>query len=149
MNRDEIIKNSAENGGMLDVLLALQKIEGYLTKDAIEAVASYYGVFPNQVFETASFYGMLYTKPKTADISIEICNGAPCHVKGADKIISAIEKELGITIGGTTADGRYSFAFTECQGHCGEAPTVVINGKIYTDVTVEKIHQLLTGGTIE
>lgn len=149
MNRELIIKEVAEKGGMLDVLLALQKEEGYLTTDAIKATAFFYGVFPNQVYETASFYGMIYTKPKTAKISIEICNGAPCHVKGANELISVIENELHISIGEATADGKYSFSFTECQGHCGKAPTVVINGKVFTDVSIEKIHELLTGGGLE
>jgi NADH-quinone oxidoreductase subunit E len=134
-----------EYGGILDAMLALQEKDGYLTGEAVEALATAFKMFPAEVYDTATFYSMLRFEPQSIT-EILICRGAPCHVAGSVEVISAIEKEIGIKIGEKTADGKYVFDYTECLGQCQAAPAVLINGKLYTNVTPEGIPVLLGKG---
>lgn len=145
----EIITRTMEYGGILDVMLALQEKDGYLTPEAVEALAKAFNMFPSEVYDTASFYSMIKLTHPEGKTEILICRGAPCHVAGSTEVISAIEKALGIEIGGTTPDGKYSFEFTECIGQCQSSPSVLINGKLYTDMTDTKITDILKKGGLE
>jgi len=144
-----LIENTKKEGGIFDVLLAIQKESNYVTKAGIVETAEAFGMSPAHVYDAASFYSMLRFEPPSLT-EILICRGAPCHVAGAVEVIAAIEKELGIKIGEKTEDGKYSFDYTECLGQCQAAPTVLVNGKLYTDITPKDIPVLLEkGGTEE
>jgi NADH:ubiquinone oxidoreductase subunit E len=67
-------------------------------------------------------------------------------VAGSEAVIAEIEKVIGVTIGETSKDGKYSFDWMECQGQCQSAPTILVNDEIYTDMTPEKVRKLLEGG---
>lgn len=140
---EAIIAKVKEYGSILDVMLTLQREYGYLTEAAINAVAKSYQMFPSQVYETATFYGMLKLKQQAAVVDIRICRGAPCHVAGSRAVIETIEKELGITIGNTTEDGYYYFGYTECLGQCQASPALLANGVLYTNMTPEKAVKLI------
>ena len=74
---------------------------------------------------------------------IRVCLGTACYVRGADKIIAKIKEMLKIDIGGTTADGLFSFEVSRCIGACGLAPAVMINNTVYKHVTPESIETIL------
>lgn len=145
MNR---IQQMMQKGGILDVMTALQKDEGYLSREAMEDIAKAYGITTSQVYDTASFYAMIrLQKPGKTDILV--CKSAPCHVAGAGKVVEAIEKHLGIRAGETTEDGKYSFSYCPCMGQCQSSPSVLINGELYTEMTPEKIIELIDKGGAE
>lgn len=137
-----IIDCAKDNGGILDAMLAAQKLDGYLTEEAIRAIAQAYNITPSKAYETASFYSMIRLEPKGL-VQIEICRGAPCHVSGAKELISAVEDMLGIKIGETSSDGKYSFEYTECLGQCQDAPSMLVNGKLYTKLSIKSITEIL------
>ena len=141
-----IISAAQESGGMLDAMLACQERDGYLTEAAIVALADAFGMFPASVYETASFYTMLRLTAPGAQTDIRICRGAPCHVAGASAVIAAIERELGIQVGHATPDGTYFFGYTECLGQCQNSPTILLNGKLYTELTPEGAVDLIKKG---
>lgn len=145
----EVITHTMEYGGILDAMLALQEKDGYLTREAVEALAKAFNMSPSEVYDTASFYSMIKLTSPEGRKDILICRGAPCHVAGSAEVISAVEKALGIEIGGTTPDGMYSFKYTECIGQCQSSPSVLINGKLYTDMTDSKITDILKKGGLE
>ena len=72
-----------------------------------------------------------------------MCESAPCHVAGADAVIAALEKELGIKMGETTADGKFALELTECVGQCQATPVITINSKPYENVSIDKIPAIL------
>lgn len=146
MDYERIIAEAREQGGIHDAMLALQAKEGYLTEEAILALAKAFDMFPSQVYEAASFYSMIRLTPAEGMTEIAICRGAPCHIAGAYDVIRALENELGISIGNATKDGKYVLKYVECQGQCQGAPTLVINGKIYTGVTPETAVEFVKGG---
>jgi NADH-quinone oxidoreductase subunit E len=144
-NYQEVITRAMNDGGLLDAMLALQEKDGYLTGEAVEALAKAFNMFPSEVYDTATFYSMLRFEPPSIT-EILICRGAPCHVAGSSEVIAAIEKELGIKIGEKSEDGKYAFDYTECLGQCQTATAVLINGKLHTNVTPEEIPVLLRKG---
>lgn len=143
-----IIQSAKEIGGMLDAMRALQNLDGYLTQEAIEVLAEEFQVSPAEIYDAASFYSMIQLTPPSK-INIRICRGAVCHVAGSAEVIKAIENALGIQIGNSTKDGRYSFDYTECLGQCQAAPAILVNEKLYTDMTGEKFVELLKTGGFE
>lgn len=145
-NYKAIITAAQANGGLLDAMLACQAQNGYLTEDAIHALADAFEMFPTSVYETASFYTMLRLAPPVGRVDIRICRGAPCHVAGAPAVITAIEKELDVKIGHATPDGNYFFGYTECLGQCQHSPALLINGKLYTELTPESAVELVRKG---
>jgi NADH-quinone oxidoreductase subunit E len=85
---------------------------------------------------------MFSVKPRGKNV-IRICESAPCHVAGAAEVVAALEKELGISMGGSTADGLFTLEFTECVGQCQGTPVITINGKPFVDVSPAKISGIL------
>ncbi len=146
MDYEKIINEAIKQGGIHDAMLALQEKDGYLTEEAILALAETFDLFPGQVFETASFYSMIRLEPAEGATEISICRGAPCHVAGAMEVVKALENELGITMGHATDDGKFILKYVECQGQCQGSPTLIINGKICTGVTPEAAIEMVKGG---
>lgn len=145
INYEELIREAKVCGGLLDAALACQKAEGFLSDAAIEALAASFQSSIAEIYDSVSFYSMIHFGPK-GKIRIEICRGASCHVAGSEAVITEIEKVTCVTIGETSKDGKYSFDWMECQGQCQSAPAILVNGKIYTDMTPEKVRKLLEGG---
>lgn len=145
INYEELIREVRVSGGLLDAALACQNAEGFLSDAAIEALAASFQSSVAEIYDSVSFYSMIRFNTK-GKVRIEICRGAPCHVAGSEAVIAEIEKVIGVTIGETSEDGKYSFDWIECQGQCQSAPTILVNDKIYTDMTPEKVRKLLEGG---
>lgn len=142
-NYAKVITDSREiDGSLLDAMHAVQKIDGYLTEDAILALSEEFESNPTQVYECASFYGMLRFAPPCR-VAIQICRNASCHVAGASEVIRAFEDILRISMGETTPDGFYSLEYSECIGQCQSSPTVVINENIYTNMTPDKVREII------
>ena len=137
-NRAKAIEEYKLQGGILDVLKAVQAGEGYLSEDAIADVAKAYGKYPSEVYETATFYTMLSVGHK-ADHMVEVCGSTCCDAGDAKAVMDAIAKELGIGLGEVTEDGKWFFRRCECLGRCDTAPNVVIDGNLLTNATAEKV----------
>jgi len=90
----------------------------------------------------ATFYSYFKVGKRGRNV-IRICESAPCHIAGADKVVAALESELGIKMGETTADGKFTLEFTECVGQCQATPVITINSQPYGDMTPEKIKTVL------
>jgi len=96
----------------------------------------------SEVYGVASFYSFLSTKPLGKNV-IRICNSVPCYLKNSQSILATVEEELGIKPGETTEDGKFSLQLTNCIGACDQAPAMMINHKLYVDLTPMKIRDIL------
>ena len=137
-NRANTIKEYKSLGGILDVLKAVQAGEGWLSDEAIAEVAEAYGIYPSEVYETATFYTMLSVGHK-ADHIVEVCGSTCCDAGNAKAVTEAIAEELGIGLGEVTADKKWFFRRCECLGRCDTAPNVVIDGDLLTNATADKV----------
>jgi NADH:ubiquinone oxidoreductase subunit E len=96
----------------------------------------------SEVYGVATFYSFLSTKPQGTNV-IRVCKGIPCSLKHSPMIIDSVAEHLGIRPGETTADGRFSFELTNCIGACDEAPAMLVNDKVYANLTPAKITDVL------
>ena len=127
---------------MLPVLYLAQQEFGYLGQEAIEYVARLMGQPPARVYGVVSFYTMLYTKP-IGRYHVQVCRTLPCALRGAEKLTSLLKKTLGVEVGQTTADGRFTLSEVECLASCGTAPMMQVNDDYYENLTEEKINEIL------
>jgi len=101
-----------------------------LVSMATESIAAGMDVSLEEVFGIASFYSQFALNPK-GEVSIGVCLGTACYVKGSGQIIERISQQLGVEAGSTSADGKYSLEATRCIGACGLAPVFTVNGEVY------------------
>lgn len=127
---------------LIPVLHETQKAHGHLTDDAMRQIADGLNVPYSKVYGVATFYSLFATKPKGQHI-IRLCESAPCHVGGARQILDAIREELGIGVGDTTPDGKFTLEFSSCLGVCGVAPAIMVNDTVYGNLTPEKAKEVL------
>ncbi len=129
------------------VIPALHEVQhnsgGWLPSARMDAVAEYLGMPPARVYEVATFYGMFDVKP-TGRHKVNICTNISCMLRGSDEIVAHAEKKLGIRLGETTPDGRITLKREEeCLAACSGAPMMLVDEVYYTDLTAEKIDQIL------
>lgn len=129
-------------GGIIEAFHASQKEQSYLTEDAIIAAAELFEIPVKDAYGVATFYSYFSVNSRGRNV-IRICESAPCHIAGANEVIAALEKELGIKMGESTPDGKFALEFAECVGQCQATPVITINGKPYGDVNAEKIPAIL------
>jgi NADH-quinone oxidoreductase subunit E len=130
------------------VMAALRIVQdqngGYLTNDLIEAVAEYLGMPAIAVYEVATFYSMYELKP-VGKYKICICTNISCMLCGSDSVVAHLQKKLGIKLGETTADGKFTLKEVECLGACVNAPMLQIGHQYYENLTPEKLDQIIDG----
>jgi NADH:ubiquinone oxidoreductase subunit E len=127
---------------LIAILHRIQLQYGYLPRPLLDEVAHRLRVPTAVVSGVASFYHFFRLDPK-GKYALSVCMGTACFVKGADKILEAIQSELGIGIGETTSDGVFSLEQSRCLGICALAPVMTINDKVYSQVSPSQITDLL------
>lgn len=130
------------HGELIRVLHTAQGIFGYLPKEVQIYVAKRLDVPVSKVYGVVSFYSFFTMKPK-GEYDISVCMGTACYVRGAERVLEELKKQLGIDVGGTTPDGKFSLRSLRCVGACGLAPVVMIGEKVYGRVTPEAIPEIL------
>jgi NADH:ubiquinone oxidoreductase subunit E len=129
-------------GGIIQAYHAIQKEVNYLPEEAIKTAADIFDVPLKEAYGVATFYSYFSVKPRGKYV-IRICESAPCHVAGAAEVLAALENELGIKVGETTQDGKFTLELTQCVGQCQETPVITINGEPYGGITADKVAKIL------
>lgn len=116
---------------------------GWLPRARMDALADYLELAPTRVYEVATFYGMFDVEPAGRH-KVSICTNISCMLRGSDEIVAYAEKKLGIRLGETTDDGRITLKREEeCLAACAGAPMMLVDEVYYTELTPEKIDQIL------
>ena len=131
----------AQKGALIPVLQRAQDIYGYLPADVLKLISTRMGVPLSQVYGVATFYAQFYLTRRGRHI-IRQCDGTACHVRGAAKIVSAMQKDLGIKAGETTPDYRMTFEIVYCLGSCGLAPTAMVDNEVVGQLVPERMVQI-------
>jgi len=142
----EIAKYPAERkaSAVMATLRIAQEEHGWLSVPLMDYVAELLGMRPIQVYEVATFYSMYDLKP-VGKHKISVCTNVSCLLCGSDAIVKHLEKRLGIKLGETTADGRYTLKEVECLAACGGAPMFQIGKTYYENLTPQKVDEILAG----
>ncbi|ADD08615.1 NADH-quinone oxidoreductase subunit NuoE [Candidatus Aciduliprofundum boonei] len=139
-----INKHKNKDSKLLAILHDVQDEFGYIPEEAIKTIAKELGMKKGEVYDAASFYSFFRFKPEGKH-EVMICDCIVCHIKGSERIIERIEKEFGVKMGETTKDGKFTFKIVEGLGHCEHSPVMMIDGKIYGDLTPDKVVEILRG----
>jgi len=131
-----------QKSAVLPLLDLAQRQEGWVTRAAMDAVAEMLDMPPILVYEVATFYSMFNLKP-VGKHHVQVCTNLPCQLRGADEVVAACRKELGIGMGQTTEDGQFSLAEVECLAACVNAPVIWIADDYYEDLDAESTRKLL------
>ena len=131
-----------QEGDLIPILQKTQEKFGFIPKEAVRRISRFLKISENQIYGVASFYSQFrFTAPGRN--SIKVCLGTACHVKGGQILCEAVERELDLKPGQTTADGRYDLERVACLGCCALAPVVQINDDIYSRMTVIRLKEIL------
>lgn len=130
------------------VMAALRIVQdqnkGYLSNDLKDAVAEYLDLPPIAVYEVATFYSM-YELEAVGKHKICVCTNISCMLRGSDEIVAHLSKRLGIGLGETTNDGRFTLKEVECLGACVEAPMFQIADQYHGNLTPKTVDEILDG----
>jgi len=130
---------------LIPILQQVQQEFGYLPEEAMLQVARFTGVPEARVYAVATFYAQFRFTP-IGRMHVTACRGTACHVRGAPRILEAIEKQLGIKEGETTTDLEYSLETVACIGACGLSPCIMMNKKVEAKMTPRKVAELFPKG---
>ena len=144
----DLIKNLADQHGrkrqsLLPILQGVVEQEKYLSEYSMIEIAQELDLPTSEVFGTATFYSFLEHK-KMGRYIIRVCKTITCSMKGKNQVLLAIEDMLKINIGETTPDGNFSLLQTNCLGFCHMAPAMLINNEVFTELTPEKVREILS-----
>ncbi|MBA4696051.1 MAG: NADH-quinone oxidoreductase subunit NuoE [Legionella sp.] len=131
-----------KQSALLSALRIAQEEKGYLTPEVMDAVADYLEIPATVAYEVATFYSMYDTKPVGRN-RINVCMSISCKLCDSSKLLSHMKKKLGIELGETTTDGRYTLRAVECLAACVNAPMMQVNKDYHENLTPEKIDAIL------
>lgn len=135
-------KHGHKRESLMPILQAIVQKHNYLTDEAMVEVARELDISAAEVYGTASFYTFLDTQVKGKYV-IRICKTITCSMKGKSDIIHTLEEILKIKVGETTSDNQFSLVETNCIGWCHKAPAILINEMPYTELTTEKVSEII------
>ena len=143
-----LIKELAEKYGrerqsLLPIMQGVVERENYLSEYSMVEIAREMDLPAAEVYGTATFYSFMEVKPMGKFV-IRICKTITCSMKGKNQILLAIEDMLKIHVGETTPDGNFSLLQTNCLGFCHKAPAMLVNNEVFTDLTPEKVREILS-----
>ena len=117
-----------KQSAVMAALVIAQDEKGWLSQEAIAAVAGYLGMAPIAAYEVASFYNMYDLHP-VGKYKLTVCTNLPCALSGGVHAADYVKGKLGIDFNETTADGKFTLKEGECMGACGDAPVMLVNNK--------------------
>jgi len=144
---DNVLKKfpaDRKKSAIIESLLILQHHNsGYVTRDIMHELSNYLSVSEIEIYEVATFYTMINTKPVGKNI-IAVCNNVSCMLRGSDQILSHIEKKLNIKVGESTSDNKFFLKDeVECLAACNGAPMMQINHKNYENISIEQVDKII------
>jgi len=140
---DELLSPySGERGDLIPILQEVQEKFGYLPREVMQKIAKFLSLPESTVYGVSTFYAQFKFVP-TGKRIVKVCRGTACHVRGAGRILGAIERQLGIKPGETTDDLEYTLETIACFGSCALAPVIVIDKNVYGRMTTTKVGQIL------
>ena len=131
-----------KQSAVMSALMVAQEALGHLTEPAMDAVADYLDMPRVAVYEVASFYSMYQRKP-VGRHAINVCTNISCQLRGARVIFDALQKKLGVSVGETTEDGRFTLCEVECLGACVNAPMMQVDKDYHENLTVDALDAVL------
>jgi len=139
---DYLTRYPIRRAAIMPTLWLAQEEFGWLSPDVMAYVAELLELPPAFVASVASFYTMYYKRPMGRH-HVQVCTNLSCALRGADVIVDCLRTHLGIGVGETTGDGRFSLSEAECLGSCGTAPMMQVNDDYWENLTPERTIEIV------
>jgi NADH-quinone oxidoreductase subunit E len=140
---DAVLKRYPKKlAAMLPTLWLAQKQHGWISTEVMEYVASLLECSPAKVYEVMTFYTMFHREP-VGRYHFQVCRTLSCQLCGSEAITAYLKEKLGVGVGETSSDGRYTLSEVECLGSCGTAPMLQLNDDYNENLTAEKLDRLI------
>ena len=133
---------NGQEGVVIPILQRTQEAYGYVPQEALQVISERTGFSLAQLYGVATFYSQFYLQRRGRHI-INICDGTACHVKGAPRLVTTLEEELGIKAGETSSDYRVTLEVVYCLDSCALAPMAVIDGQVVGRLVPDKLLKLV------
>jgi NADH-quinone oxidoreductase subunit E len=127
---------------VIEALKVIQKHRRWVSDESIKELSEYLEMAPEDFDSVATFYNLVYRKPVGRHV-IHICDSVSCFILGYEEILRHLKDKLGIELGETTSDGRFTLLPIPCLGTCDKAPALMINEDLHRDLTVDKLDKIL------
>ena len=131
-----------QSGELINILHKTQEAFGYLPAEVQHIIARELNIPEAKVYGVVTFYAFFTMQPKGKH-KISVCMGTACYVRGAEKVVDELKKELNVNVGEVTPDGKFSLDCLRCIGACGLAPVMMIGDKVYGHVDPKGIKAIL------
>lgn len=122
----------------IDALKIVQSHRGWVSDESLADIAGHLGMSTTDLDSIATFYNLIYRRPVGRHV-ITVCDSVSCWIMGGERIREHLEKRLGISLGETTPDNRFTLLPTVCLGCCDHAPAMMVNSDLHSDLTPQKI----------
>ena len=133
---------NAERDSLIPILQQVQDSEGFLSEKSIVKVGKHLKLPTSKIFGVATFYNQFRFEPK-GKYHVQVCRGTACHVLGSATVLDELEKSLKIKADQTSRDGLFSIEVVACNGACGLAPVISINGEFHAKVTSASLKEII------
>jgi NADH-quinone oxidoreductase subunit E len=138
----EIIEKHKEDKNCIAIMQSLQEALGFIPETELSVIARSLDIPLAKFYGVATFYSQFRLR-KSGKYLIQLCNGTACHVNGSQALIEFLREYLKVKEGSTTEDGLFTFELVHCIGACAKAPSMMINGSVYGNLTTEKIKKIV------
>jgi len=139
---EEIREYDQKTAACISALKVVQRQRGWVPDEAIEDISELLGMTPDELDGVATFYSLIFRKPLGKHV-ILVCDSISCWIMGYEKILDHIKTKLGIELGETSADGKFTLLPIACIGSCDNAPAMIIDNEVYRNLDVKKIDGIL------
>ena len=126
---------------LIPVLQKVQEELGYISDDSVKEISRYMKIGMSEIFGVLTFYGLFRTKPTGKNV-IMVCRGTACHIRGGERLLTAVENKLGIHEGESTPDLKYTLETIACIGCCALAPTMMVGKETHGRMSPQKVTEI-------
>ena len=138
----ELVHYPHKSAVSIDAMKIVQKHRGWVSDESIRDIAEFLDISPDELDGVATFYNLIYRKPVGRHV-ILVCNSVSCWIMGYERLRERLCQRLGIKLGETTADGRFTLLPIVCLGACDHAPVLMVNGDLHRDVEPDSSERIL------
>ena len=142
--QDELAHYPNTQAVCIDAMLVVQRHRGWVSDESIRDIAELLHMSTADLDGVATFYNLIRRKPVGRHVAL-ICDSVSCWIMGCERVRDQLCTSLGMTLGGSTADGRFTLLPIVCLGACDHAPVMMIDGDLHTDLDEQKVSQVLEG----
>jgi NADH-quinone oxidoreductase subunit E len=140
---DAAVAMSGRNrAACIDAMMSVQQHRGWLSDETLADIADYLRLTPAELDSVATFYNLIFRQPVGRHV-ILVCDSVSCWLLDYETLLDHLKSKLGVEIGGTTEDGRFTLLTSVCLGACDLAPVMMVDGTQYGNLTPEKIDAIL------